>query len=136
MPISVAMPVAVTTARPRPRVTAVPLKTMFTRSARPAGSDEGADVLQDRFALAGERRLGHRQRGSLQQPGVGANRVAFRQEQDVARHEVGSRDALLAPVAHDARGGRRHALERGDRLLGARFLHVAEHGIENDDHRR
>ena len=37
-PISVPMPVAVTTARPRPRVTAVPLKTMLTRSPRAAGS--------------------------------------------------------------------------------------------------
>ena len=35
LPISVAIPVAVTTARPRPRATAVPLKTMFTRSPRP-----------------------------------------------------------------------------------------------------
>ena len=33
-PISVAIPVAVTTALPRPRVTAVPSKTMFSRSPR------------------------------------------------------------------------------------------------------
>ncbi len=42
LPISVAMPVAVTTALPRPRVTAVPLKTMFTRSPSPAGPSSAA----------------------------------------------------------------------------------------------
>ena len=38
LPISVAMPVAVTTARPRPRVTAVPWKTMFSRSPSAVGA--------------------------------------------------------------------------------------------------
>ncbi len=38
LPISVDMPVAVTTARPRPRVTAVPSNTMFTRSPSAAGA--------------------------------------------------------------------------------------------------
>jgi hypothetical protein len=37
LPISVLMPVAVTTARPLPRVTAVALNTMFTRSPRATG---------------------------------------------------------------------------------------------------
>ncbi len=37
-PISVAMPVAVTTARPRPRVTAVPSNTMFNLSPSAAGA--------------------------------------------------------------------------------------------------
>ena len=58
-PISVSMPVAVTTARPRPRVTAVPLKTMLSRS--PSGGrlvEPVRDVLEHRLALAGERRLG------------------------------------------------------------------------------
>ena len=45
LPISVAMPVAVTTARPRPRVTAVPLKTMSVRSAGPTGPASGATSL-------------------------------------------------------------------------------------------
>ena len=44
VPISVDMPVAVTTARPRPRVTAVPSKTMFTRSPTPAGASSGATL--------------------------------------------------------------------------------------------
>ena len=47
LPISVAMPVAVTTARPRPRVTAVPLNTMFDPVAeRRVGSVERRDVLR------------------------------------------------------------------------------------------
>ena len=45
LPISVAMPVAVTTATPRPRVTAVPLKTMFSRSPSAAVSGTGAGSL-------------------------------------------------------------------------------------------
>ena len=45
MPISVAMPVAVTTATPRPRVTAVPLKTMFSRSPSAAAPGTGAGSL-------------------------------------------------------------------------------------------
>jgi hypothetical protein len=40
-PISLAMPVAVTTARPRPRVTAVPAKTMLRRSPSAVGPRSG-----------------------------------------------------------------------------------------------
>jgi hypothetical protein len=46
LPISVAMPVAVTTARPRPRVIAVPSKIMFSRSPRAAGSSIRAGSLR------------------------------------------------------------------------------------------
>ena len=45
-PISVPMPVAVTTARPRPRETAVPLNTMFTRSPSCAGPGSGPAPLR------------------------------------------------------------------------------------------
>ena len=101
LPISVAMPVAVTTARPRPRVTAVPLKTMFTPVAEPDRLGERGDVLQHRLALAGQRRLGDRQRRRLDQPRVGADRVALGQQQDVAGHHVGGGNR--APRARRAR---------------------------------
>ena len=41
-PTSVAIPVDVTTATPRPRTTAVPAKTMFTRSPSSAAASSGA----------------------------------------------------------------------------------------------
>ena len=130
LPISVAIPVAVTTARPRPRVTAVPLNTMLTRSPRPLAPLSERDVLEHRLALAGQRRLGDRERRRLDQPGVGRDRVALGEQQHVAGHDLGRRDPLLAPVAHDPRRRRRHPLQRRDRLLGARLLDVAEHGVE------
>ncbi len=45
-PISVSMPVAVTTARPRPRATAVPLNTMSTRSPSATGPASVAESLR------------------------------------------------------------------------------------------
>ncbi len=135
VPISVAMPVAVTTARPRPRVTAVPLQTMLTRSPSAAGPASGATALHHRFALTRERRLGHRERGGLHETGVGADRVTLRQHQDVAGNQVGGRDAFLPPAAPHAGGGRRHALQCGDRLLGPRLLHVPQRAVGHDDRR-
>ena len=135
VPISVAIAVAVTTARPRPRTTAVPLNTMFTRSPSPTGSAIEPIVLQHRLALPSQRRLRDRQRRRLDQPGVGRDRVALGERQDVARHHLGGRNPLLAPIAHDPGRRRRHPLQRRDRLLGTRLLHVTEHGIGDDDRR-
>ena len=85
-------PVAVTTARPRPRVTAVPPNTMFTRSPSAGRRVERRDVLQHRLALARQRRLGDRQRRRLHEPRVGADRVALGEQQDVAGHHLGGGD--------------------------------------------
>ena len=131
LPISVAMPVAVTTARPRPRVTAVPLNTMFDpvaqarrlgeRARRPSATASLSPV-SDASATMSEAASTRRASALTASPSASS------------RTSPGTTsaagDALLAPVAHDARRGRRHALQRGDRLLGARLLHVAEHGVE------
>ena len=54
--------------------TAVPLKTMLSRSPSAGRPGERRDVLEHRLALAGQRRLGDRQRRRLDQPAVGARR--------------------------------------------------------------
>ena len=129
LPISVAIPVAVTTARPRPRDRRAAEHHVHpvAQAGRPG---ERRDLLQHRLALARQRRLGHRQRRRLDEPRVGGDRVALREQKHVARHDLGRGNPLLAPVAHDARRRRRHPLQRRDRLLGARLLHVAEDRVQ------
>ncbi len=90
-------------------------------------------LLEHRLALAGQRRFGDLQGGRLQQPGVGADTVALGQHQHIAGHDlIGGHSADL-PVTHHPGGGRRQALQRGDRLLGLGFLDVAEHGVGDHD---
>ena len=101
--------------------------------AEPDRFHDGRDVLQDGFALAGQRRLGHRQRRRLDQPPVGGDRVALGKQEHVARHELGGENPLLAPVADDAGRRRRHPLQRRYRVLGTSLLHIAEHGVGDDD---
>jgi hypothetical protein len=52
------------------------------------------DRLGYRQALAGKRRLRGLERGRLDQPCVGGNRVTFFDEDDVAGHDLGGRNAL------------------------------------------
>ena len=88
-PTSVAMPVAVTTNRPVPRVAFVFMKTMSVRS--PSGTFvavDALDALRDRQALAGQRRLGDLERRRLQQAAVGRDDVAGLDRDDVARDEL------------------------------------------------
>ena len=88
LPISVPMPVAVTTARPRPGdVRAV--EHHVDPVAQGGRLAERADLLEHGLALAGERSLGDGERRRLQQPGVRAHRVTLGQQQHVARHHVG-----------------------------------------------
>ena len=63
-PISVSMPVAVTTARPVPCATAVPLKTMFSAVAERRRLAQACGVLEHGLALAGERGFLHAQRAA------------------------------------------------------------------------
>ena len=136
LPISVAMPVAVTTAAATPAGDGGAVEHHVHAVAQGRRLGERSDVLEHRLALAGERRLRHRERGRLDQPGVGAHRVALGQQQ--RRRPARRRPTGRAPRARRARHAgrrRRHALQRRDRLLGARLLHVAEHGVEHDDHR-
>ena len=121
------MPVAVTTARPRPRVTAVPLKTMLRRSPSAAVPPSAATSLStaslspvsEASATISEAASTSRASALTASPSA-SSRMS-------PGTTVGGGDALLAAVAHDAGGRRGHPLQRGDRLLGARLLHVAEH---------
>jgi hypothetical protein len=71
-PTSVRMPVAVTTARPVPCATAVPLNTMLRRSPSGVGRVRRASP-SDGLAFARERRFLHAQRAGAQEPGIGAD---------------------------------------------------------------
>ena len=62
---------------------------------------ERCDVLQHRFALARQRCFGNSQRSCFHEPAIRAYRVALRQQQDIARHDLRGGDAILAPFADD-----------------------------------
>ena len=92
-PISVRMPVAVTTAVRVPvgggRAAEDHVEAIAERSL--PGNRLG--VLGDRQALAGQRRFGGLQRGRFDQPPVGRNGVAFLDEDDVAGDDLGGGNA-------------------------------------------
>ena len=124
--ISVAIPVAVTTALPR--VTAVPLKTMFTRSPRPAGPARGAtsfstaslSPVSDASASVSEAASSSRA-SALTRPPSARSRMS-----PGTRSAVAIRSSRPSR-AHPCRGGG-HPLQRRHRLLGAGLLHIAENG--------
>ena len=134
LPISVAIPVAVTTARPRPRATAVPLEDHVHAVAQ---ADRLREWTRRPSAPVRSRRSATPRRPSATPP----RRAARRRRRRRPRRAGGRRRArprwpgirLLAPVAHDSGRRRRHPLQRRHRLLGTRLLHVAEHGVGDDD---
>ena len=91
-PISVCMPVAVTTMAPVPRVTDVFWKSMLARSPSATSPDSTRGVFPDRRALAGERGLLRLERCGSHEPPVGRHDVAGLERHEVAGHEVGGRD--------------------------------------------
>ncbi len=90
-------------------------------------------VLAHAGALAGEGRLGHAHGDRLEHAGIGGQRVALLDQQQVARHQLGGHDLLLSPVAQHTGVGRGEGAQRGNRLLGAILLHKAEHAVEQHD---
>jgi hypothetical protein len=95
---------------------------MFFRSPSAAGSTS--------LALTGKRSLLHPQSRGLRQAGIRADGIALPEQQHVARHELGTRHALLPAVAHHRGARLGHARERRHRVLGLRFLHVTEDRVE------
>ena len=92
-PISVSMPVAVTTIAAVPRVTEVFWNSMFVRSPSATSSSARTPrVLGDRRALAGERGLLGLERRRADDPAVGGHDVAGLDLHDVAGHHVDRRD--------------------------------------------
>ena len=92
------------------------------------------DTFCDGQALAGQRGFGRLQSRRFDQPGVGGDRVAFADENQVARHELHSAHAAPLAAADDRRMGGRHGVQRGDRRFGASLLQVANRRVE-EDHR-
>ena len=134
-PTSVAMPVAVITARAWPCATAVPLKTMLRPFAERRRRRQRGRVFQHRLALAGERGFLHAQCGGVHQARIGADQIALGELHQVAAHQLRARDALHLPIAHHRTGGRRHGGQGGHRVLGLDLLRIAERSIERDDER-
>ena len=89
-----------------------------------------ADVLRDRQAFAGQRRLVGVEIGILDDAGVRRDLVAGLDQHDVAGDDLIGRDALALAVADDRgfRGGQRH--QCAHRFFGARLLEEAEQGVE------
>ena len=88
-PTSVAIPVAVTTNSPAPRVTLVFIYDhVGPVPERRIGSLDGVGALGDRQALPGERRLRDLQRRRPQQPSVGRDDIAGLDRDDIARHQL------------------------------------------------
>ena len=98
---------------------------MLARSPRPTSPAIAATSFDDRQALAGQRRLGRLQRGGLDDPRVGRDRVAFLDEDDVAGHEIGGRHARRFTVANHVRVRGRHLSQRRNRGFGSLLLDVA-----------
>ena len=130
MPHLGAMPVAVTTARPRPLATAVPLKTML--AGRPAAgpasvaaslSTASLSPVSDASAtLSAAASAGARRRAG----------IALGQEQ-VAGDDVGAGMRTRRPSRSTRRRRGGHPLEGRHRLLGLAFLDEAEHAVGGHD---
>ena len=101
--------------------------------AEPRLFRDRSDILRHRQAFARERRFCRLQRGGLDQPRVGRNGVAFFDENDVAGHELGRRDALSGAVSDDIGVRRRHLAQRRHCLLRAGLLDVAHERVEKHD---
>ena len=90
-------------------------------------------LLTDWHGFAGQGGFGNAQAGRVDQSSIGRDRVAFGKDDDVAGNHVGGVDAQhLAATQH--RGLR--SCHLGERLNGGfclGFLHIAEHGVDNQD---
>ena len=113
-PTSVAIPVAIATIVPAPRVTWVFMNARSTRSPRAASAATRVGLLRDRGALAGQGRLVDLERRRADDPSVGRHEVARLDVDDVARDELLHRDLDQLAVAPDLRLDDHHLLERGD----------------------
>ena len=135
VPTSVSAPVAVTSARARPRVAPVPAKTIDVRSARAVSRPTAAALLaigRDspvRADSSSSEALG------VDQAAVGGDAIPFAHEDQVARHELLRGNLALAPVPHDRSRPLDGATKCDDRPLRPRLLDEAQHAVEDDDER-
>ena len=133
-PISVCIPVAVTTSSPRPRVTEVFMYAIEMRSPRANASPAtGARFLADRQALAGEGRLLDLERRRDADPAVGGHPVARLHQDHVTGHELLGVDLDRLPVATDAGDGLHHLGQGLHALLRLGLLAKADHRVEHGE---
>jgi hypothetical protein len=96
-------------------------------------------VLGHRHRFAGQRGLGRGQCDLVDQPRIGADRVAGSQKQDVAGHQVARRNGLFAAVAQHPHLQARQPAQRGHRSLSTPLLVSADQSIRQyhpQDHGR
>ncbi len=89
------------------------------------------DCLQDRRALARQRRLLDLERRGHEQATVGGDLVAGLENDDVARHKPLCGDVAKLPVAPDMSPDHEHLLERGDALGRLALLVQAQYRVED-----
>ena len=130
-PTSVAIPVAVTTNSPAPRVTLVFMYTMpVTVAKRRAGALHGLGALGDGQALPGQRGLIDLQRGRLQQPPVGRDDIARLDRDDVPGNQLPGRDLRQLAVPPHPGLDDRHLLQGGDGRGGLALLPQVHDRVE------
>ena len=90
-------------------------------------------VLGNRQAFAGQRRFRRLQRRRFDQARVGGNRVAFFDQDEIARDHFGGGNRPPLAAADDPGASRRHGAQRRDGRFGARLLQVADGRVEQHD---
>ena len=101
-----------------------------------AEADVGVDglrLLGHRRAFAGQRSFVRPQVGAFDDARVGRDLVAGLDHHDVAGNDVVGRDPPSFAVANHGRFGSGKGHQRPYRLLGPRFLDIAQQGVEHDD---
>jgi hypothetical protein len=111
----------------------MPLKIMLSRSPSVASSGIGTASFATRNAFARQRRFRRVQGRGLDHARVGRDFVAFLDQDDVARNDVGGIDTSLLTVSNHTCVRCRHLTQRGHSRLGSRLLEVAHHGVEQHD---
>ena len=135
-PISVSMPVAVTTIAAGAAGHGGVLEEHVRPVAeRDVAARQDGRVLGDRRALAGERRLLCLERRRAEDPAVGGHDVAGLQLDDVAGDDVARRHRRDLPVAEHACLRDLHLRQRVDARPRLELLPGAEHEVEQDQER-
>ena len=129
-PTSVAIPVLTTRIVPAPRVDLGVHERQVDAIPEGGIRRDGLDLLGDREALAGQRRLVDLERRRGEDPPVGRDEVAGLDVDDVARDEVLHRQLDERTVAPDLRLDDHHLLEGGHAGGGLALLAEAHGGVE------
>ena len=94
-----------------------------------------ACVLLDRVGFARQQSLVDVEVAGLEEPAVGWHEITGREQDDVAGHQLGGWQFLVATVPQDPDGERNALAQRFRRRLGAVLLHEVDENGEDDDRR-